>query len=138
MVGIDIEYLGDLRCMAVHGPSGSELLTDAPADNQGKGELFSPTDLAATSLGTCIATIMGIAARDRNIDIAGMKISVTKEMMNEPVRRIRKISLDFVFPRKLSDREFALLSRVVDHCPVTRSFSPEVEIERSFSFADEA
>ncbi|HUB26806.1 MAG TPA: OsmC family protein, partial [Tepidisphaeraceae bacterium] len=80
MVEIRIAYEGDLRCKAVHGPSNSELLTDAPTDNMGKGESFSPTDLVATALGTCMMTIMGIAAQRMEVDLRGSTATVTKEM----------------------------------------------------------
>jgi putative redox protein len=135
-VQIDVEYLGDLHCKAIHGPSGSELLTDAPVDNHGKGEYFSPTDLAVTAIATCIPTIMGINARQNNIDIVGLKVSATKEMMNEPYRRIKKITLNFVFPHVLNDKDFTIMKNVIKTCPVTRSFHPEIEIVANYSFAE--
>ncbi|MFH1052225.1 MAG: OsmC family protein [bacterium] len=135
-VQIDVEYLGDLHCKAIHGPSGNEIVTDAPLDNQGKGEYFSPTDLAATAIGVCIPTIMGIKARQNNIDIAGLKVTVNKEMMNEPYRRIKKLKLNFVFPKKLNDKDFQIMKNVIKTCPVTRSLHPDIEIETNYSFAD--
>ena len=84
MVTIDIEYQGDLRCEAVHQPSGTHLNTDAPKDNFGKGESFSPTDLVVTALGTCMMTLMGIAARTVNVDLKGTRITVQKEMVATP------------------------------------------------------
>ena len=87
MVKVAIEYSGELHCVATHGPSGRKLETDAPVDNQGKGESFSPTDLVATALGTCMATIMGIYAQRHGIDLRGMKMEVTKEMTQAPPRR---------------------------------------------------
>lgn len=136
-VKIDIEYLGDLHCRAVHGPSGNEILTDAPVDNQGKGEYFSPTDLAATAMGVCIPTIMGIKANQNNIDIVGLKVSVTKEMMNEPYRRIKKLTLDFIFPKRLDDKDFQIMKNVIKTCPVTRSLHPDIEIVTNYNFANE-
>lgn len=133
-VKIDIEYLGDLHCSVTHGPSGYSFMTDAPVDNEGKGEFISPTDLAGASIGSCVATIMGIKARNNDIDIKGMKISVIKEMLNEPFRRIGKLIIDITFPHELNDKEFNILSNVVKTCPVTRSLSPDVELEYDFHF----
>ena len=136
-VRIDVEYLGDLHCTVTHGPSGQTFMTDAPVDNQGKGEYISPTDLAAAAIGSCVSTIMGIKAQANNIDIKGMKISVIKEMLNEPFRRIGKLIIEIVYPHILEDKDFKLLSNVVKTCPVTRSLSPEVELEYTFRYAGE-
>jgi len=135
-VRIDVDYLGDLHCQITHTPSGQTFLTDAPVDNNGKGEYISPTDLAAASIASCVATIMGIKAQNANIDIKGLKISVIKDMINQPVRRISKLTLDIVFPNQLSEENFNLLSAVVKACPVTRSLAPEIELEYSFSYAE--
>lgn len=135
MVKIDIEYLGDLQCKVVHGPSGSQLITDTPAENEGKGTHFSPTDLLATAVGTCVATVMGIVADRHGIDVKGLKVSVNKEIHVEPPRRVGKLTLNVVFPRELSGEEFRLLSAVVDTCPVTKSLHPDVILEKNFSFA---
>src|SRR5438094_10229484 len=88
MVKIDITYIGGLHCDATHGPSQSKISTDAPSDNKGKGEAFSPTDLVATALATCISTTMGIKAEDLGVDLRGMTVSVEKEMSNDAPRRI--------------------------------------------------
>src|SRR6266516_1710591 len=88
MVNISIKYTGDLHCNATHGPSQSKLSTDAPTDNKGKGEEFSPTDLVATALGTCMTTTMGIKAQELGIDLRGMTVSVQKEMSKDAPRRI--------------------------------------------------
>src|SRR5437899_13012479 len=101
MVKITFEYLGDLHCVATHGPSGRTLDTDAPKDNEGRGESFSPTDLVATALGTCMATIMGIYARRKSIDLRGMKIEVTKEMTQALPRRIARLSVKIWLPPSL-------------------------------------
>jgi len=98
MVNIQVEYQGDLHCKATHGPSGAELSTDAPKDNQGRGESFSPTDLVATALGACMLTIMGIAARTLNIEFAGATAAVEKEMTAAPPRTIRSASETFFPP----------------------------------------
>ena len=135
IVAIDIDYLGDLHCEITHRPSGQKFLTDAPLDNQGKAEYISPTDLLGTAVASCIATIMGIVARNNNIDIKGMKMTVYKEMTNVPHRRIAKLALDIVFPNILNDKEFKLLSNVPGTCPVTRSISKDVEIVIKYSFA---
>ncbi|HPI20036.1 MAG TPA: OsmC family protein [Candidatus Kapabacteria bacterium] len=132
MVEIFVEYLGDLHCKVKHGPSGQEFLTDAPLDNEGKAEFISPTDLLATASASCITTIMGIVARNNNIDIVGLKVKATKEMVNHPYRRISKLTIDFVFPKELNEKEFQLMSNVVKTCPVTRSLSPDVELEVHF------
>lgn len=135
MVQINVEYLGDLHCVVEHGPSGQKFMTDAPIDNQGKGEFFSPTDLVATAIGSCIATIMGILARNNNIDIVGMKIQVQKEMMNQPYRRIKKLFLNIEFPHRLNDHDFTIMKNVIKTCPVTRSLHPEIELEVNYDFA---
>src|SRR4051812_42791631 len=97
MVLISIDYTGQLHCSATHGPSHSQLVTDAPLDNQGKGEAFSPTDLIATALGTCIATTMGIVAQREGVDLRGMTVNVTKEMANNP-RRIGRLTTEVHIP----------------------------------------
>src|SRR6476661_6155928 len=96
MVEIKSVYEGQLHCNATHGPSGAVLATDAPKDNMGKGEAFSPTDLVATALGTCMLTTMGIVAQRNNIDITGARVRVTKEMVSQPTRRIGKIGVEIV------------------------------------------
>src|SRR5205085_7522710 len=88
MVSVSIEYTGDLHCDAVHGPSHAKIATDAPTDNKGKGESFSPTDLVATALGTCMSTIMGMKAEDLGLDLKGMTVEVKKEMSADSPRRI--------------------------------------------------
>jgi uncharacterized OsmC-like protein len=127
MVTISIRYEGSLRCEAVHGPSGQTLFTDAPVDNHGKGESFSPTDLVATALGSCMATIMGIVADRHKLDLAGMKIEVTKEMSADAPRRIARLAtmIDVPLPADHPDRE--LLERAALTCPVHQSLHPEIE-----------
>src|SRR4029453_2572512 len=97
MVQISIDYSGKLHCSATHGPSGTVLATDAPLDNQGKGESFSPTDLVATALGTCIATTMAIGAELPQMELKGMTGEVTKEMADEP-RRIGRLTTEVHIP----------------------------------------
>ncbi|MBX3044681.1 MAG: OsmC family protein [Ignavibacteriae bacterium] len=132
MVQIDIEYTGDLHCKVTHTPSGQTFITDAPTDNQGKGEFISPTDLTVASIGSCIATIMAIRAKNSGFDIGNLKISAYKHMVNEPYRRISKIELDFFLARKFDEKEMAILKNVVKTCPVSRSLSSEVEIVHKF------
>ncbi len=128
MVNIIIDYLGDLHCKVIHEPSGNYFFTDAPLDNNGKAEYISPTDLAAASIGSCIATIMGIKANANNIDISGLKIIVSKEMINEPFRRINQLTLNIYFQKEYSDKEKLILENVVKTCPVSRSLLPEINI----------
>jgi putative redox protein len=136
MPQIDIVYEGDLHTTAVHAPSGAEIATDAPKDNQGRGESFSPTDLVAASLGTCMMTIMGIAARKRGIDINGAKVSVSKHMVSEPVRRIGKLEVSFEMPAGLTPKEREILEKAAVACPVGRSLHPEIEAPVKFHYAD--
>src|SRR5580700_10773930 len=104
MTAIRIEYQGDLHCKAVHDESGNKLTTDAPVDNHGRGESFSPTDLVATALGSCMATLMGIVAERHKLDIAGTTVHVTKEMLQEPVRRIGKLQVTISVPPEKAEK----------------------------------
>ena len=133
MVKVSISYDGNLRCTAVHEQSKSILHTDAPLDNQGKGENFSPTDLVGTALGTCIVTIMGIYARDHKIDLTGMKMEVEKTMQENP-RRISKIQLKIFLPASLDARHRKSLENIVKLCPVHKSLHPDVEILVYFEY----
>lgn len=128
-----IEYLGDLRTSSVHIQSGTTILSDAPIDNHGKGEAFSPTDLVANALGSCIMTIMAIKAKDLEVNIEGSTIDVTKIMQTEP-RRIGKIVLDINMNAKVSEKERLILERVAMNCPVYHSLNPEINKEISFSW----
>ena len=105
MVQINIVYQGELRCLATHVPSGTEILMDAPKDNHGKGESFSPTDLVGTALGACMLTIMGIAAQNMKVDLKGTKVSVIKEMTAIPVRRIAKLAVRIEIPVSLEEEQ---------------------------------
>ncbi len=132
MVNIQLEYQGDLHCRATHGPSGTELNTDAPKDNQGRGESFSPTDLVATALGSCMLTIMGIAARTQNIDITGATASVDKEMTAAMPRRIQRLTVKIHVPRVLSEADREKLERAARACPVHKSLHPDIETPINF------
>lgn len=136
MENIDIFYEGNLRTRAVHLRSRSELLTDAPVDNEGKGEAFSPTDLLATSLGTCVLTIMAIAAQKRGFCIEGAVVNVRKQMAAQP-RRISEIVLDFTFPAKnYSSEEKAILENAAKSCPVSKSLHPDLIQNFHFHFEE--
>ena len=123
MVKIDILYEGGLRCAATHGPSGQTVFTDAPVDNQGKGESFSPTDLVATALGACMATIMGIAAERHQLDLRGMQIEVTKVMSADLPRLIAKLITTIKVPLPPEHAQRALLENAALTCPVHKSLS---------------
>lgn len=128
-------YEGDLRTVATHLQSGTVIRTDAPVDNQGKGESFSPTDLVATALGSCMFTIMGQKARDLNIDIRGTRIDIQKIMKPDP-RRIGGINLTFHFPKDLilTEKQQIILERAANTCPVIYSINPEIEIKIEFGW----
>lgn len=127
-----IIYQGDLRTRATHLASGQTIITDAPVDNQGKGEAFSPTDLVATALGACMLTIMGIRARDHGIDIAGTRCDVTKIMASNP-RRIGKVVLTITMPElDYTPTQQQLLEDAARGCPVCRSIHPDTEVELQF------
>jgi len=128
VVDIAISYDGNLRCSATHGPSGATLLTDAPKDNMGSGAAFSPTDLVATALGTCVLTTMAIAARQRGIELAGATMRVTKEMVSKPVRRIARLTVELHIPLELPEEQRAALEWVARSCPVHKSMHPDVEM----------
>lgn len=126
MVKISATYEGELCCTAVHGPSASELQTDAPKDNEGLGRYFSPTDLVATALATCILTTLGIVARRRDIDLKGARADVEKHMNAEP-RRIGRLPVTLVIEGAFSDDEKAILERAARTCPVHRSLHPDID-----------
>ncbi len=135
MVAIQLEYQGDLHCKAVHGPSETELTTDAPKDNQGRGESFSPSDLVATALGSCMLTVMGIMARTLNLDVAGATAKVEKEMTTTAPRRIQKLTVKIRVPKPLSAENRLKLERAVHTCPVHKSLNPEIEVPVEFEWA---
>ncbi len=123
MTTIKTVYLGQLRTENEHLQSGNKVITDAPTDNQGKGEYFSPTDMLATALGSCILTIMGIKARDNGINIEGTTVDVTKIMASDP-RRVAEVIVDFTFPKKkYSNEEKQFVESVAGTSPVPLSFT---------------
>lgn len=135
MVEAVIRYEGALRCRAVHGPSQSAIETDAPVDNMGKGERFSPTDLVGTALAGCVLTTMGIVAQRKGIELAGAVATVRKIMTSEPPRRIARLELEVVLPLDPDHPERALLEAAARGCPVRRSLHPEVVVEESYRWA---
>lgn len=122
-----IQYEGNLRCNAQHLQSGTTIETDAPTDNRGKGERFSPTDLICTALATCMATTMALKAVDMNIELKGLTVQVQKYMESNP-RRISKIDVKVTFPHslELEEKDKTLLQRIGDNCPVVKSLHPEL------------
>ena len=131
MVKIEATYDGELRCTATHGPSGTKLITDAPVDNMGKGESFSPTDLLATSMLTCIMTIVGIRAQSKDIDISGMNGTVEKSMEANP-RRVGKLEINISLPNHLSIEDRSWLITEGCNCPVCHSVSENMEVDITF------
>lgn len=132
MVTIQAKYEGDLHCQAVHGPSHAELTTDAPVDNQGRGESFSPTDLVATALGTCMLTIMGIQARTLKLDIGEATATVEKEMSTTAPRRIQSLRVKIRVPHALGADDRLKLERAAHTCPVRQSVNPDISVPVEF------
>ena len=121
-----VNYLGDLRTSAIHIASAKNIITDAPIDNQGKGEAFSPTDTVATALASCLLTIMGIKARDLNIDIKNTTAEVAKIMMSKP-RRISEIQITVNFTKSYDQRIKKILEKAALACPVSNSLHPDLK-----------
>ncbi|MEC4005335.1 OsmC family protein [Flavobacterium sp. SUN052] len=128
-----VTYLGDLRTSSIHLQSGTEIITDAPLDNNGKGEAFSPTDMVANSLATCMLTVMGIKARDLEVDFSGSTAEVTKVMAAEP-RRISEIHITFNMNLIADDKTKTILERTGMTCPVHFSLHPEIKREIIFNW----
>ena len=130
----EIIYKGELRTNAVHVKSGQQIITDAPIDNNGKGEAFSPTDLLATSLGCCMLTVMGIVAKRHNINMDGTKVEVLKVMAENP-RRVAEVHVDMQFPKSnYTQQEKDLLERTALTCPVAKSLHPDIKQKTRFLF----
>ena len=130
---IEIIYEGELRTRATHLASGSEIITDAPLDNQGKGEKFSPTDLVATAIGSCMLTIMGITANVQSIDISGAKVKVEKIMGTDP-RKIAGINIEVIFNTMISGKHKTILERAANHCPVAKTLEGNIEENIKFIY----
>ena len=131
-VSITVDYTGGLRCRATHGPSKNELITDAPVDNHGKGESFSPTDLVATALATCMATVINIKAQQKGYDIPGMKVSVEKHMSEDSPRRIVRLPITIEIPLPSGHPDRALLEATALGCPVLHSIHPDIDTPVTF------
>jgi uncharacterized OsmC-like protein len=129
-----ITYTGELRTVSTHLRSGREIITDAPIDNQGKGEAFSPTDLLATSLGNCMLTIVGIAARNHGFSINGTTAEITKVMAENP-RRVSEILVSLQFPaNNYTEKEKTIIEKAAKTCPVAYSLHPDIKQEITFSY----
>jgi uncharacterized OsmC-like protein len=129
MHSIEVKYLGELRCEGLHLSSNSTILSDAPTDNRGKGEAFSPTDLTCTSLAMCMMTLMGIAADEKSILLQGVSARVTKTMGTEP-RRIVGIQIEMHGNwEQLTDREFSIIKNAANTCPVAKSIHPDIQVD---------
>lgn len=128
-----ITYLGDLRTTSVHLQSGTEILSDAPTDNHGKGEAFSPTDLVANALGSCMISIMAIKSKDLNVDLVGSTIEITKVMQAEP-RKIAKIIVVLNMPITVDEKTRVILERVAMNCPVLLSLNADIEKNITFNW----
>ena len=129
MTRMSCSYTGDLHCSAEHGPSGVSLTTDAPPDHEGRGESFSPTDLLATALGTCILTVMGITAKRRNWSVTGAEASVEKIMTQTGARKIETLRVWITLPQGLSQNQIQLFRRVANDCPVKRNLESSITID---------
>jgi putative redox protein len=137
MATIESVYLGELRTEATHVRSANKLITDAPLDNNGRGEAFSPSDLLATALGSCMLTIMGMAAHEQGVDMDGTTCSITKIMASEP-RRVSEAQITFNFPKAIySDKAKAVLQRAALTCPVAKSLHPDLLQNVTFNFDGE-
>src|SRR6266498_5117596 len=132
MVKVDIKYTGDLHCDATHGPSHAILATDAPTDNKGKGEAFSPTDLVATALGTCMSTIMGMKADELGLNLRGMTVSVQKEMSKDAPRRIVGLPSEVHIPLPPDSPHREMLEQTALNCPVHKSLPSEIDRPTKF------
>jgi len=136
MVEIEVKYSGDLHALSRHGPSGAELETDAPKDNEGRGASFSPTDLVATALATCVLTTMGIVARRHGWRIEGAKARVEKHMISTPRRRIGRLPLRIEMPPGLPKDARDVLEHTARTCPVHESLPPDLDRPMTFVYPD--
>jgi putative redox protein len=133
MVKMTVQGDGELGTTATHGPSGVTLRTDAPVDNMGRGASFSPTDLLATALASCVLTTMAIVAKREGIPFADAACDVGKAMTATPPRRVARLTLDVRLPRGLSDAQRERLQRIAHTCPVALSLHPDVELDVRFA-----
>ena len=136
MVEINVKYTGGLHCKAVHKSSGTAIETDAPVDNHGKGESFSPTDLLAAALGVCYLTTMGIAAEERGIKLKGASCRIEKHMSTDRPRRVSKLVAEIVFPEGIPLDKRGILEAVAIHCPVAKSIHSDIDVDLRLHFPD--
>ena len=134
-IKIFCDYLGDLRVRAVHSSSGAEIITDAPVDNQGQGRSFSPTDLAAASMATCMITILGIQAKSIPLDLNGLKVEIEKHMTKTPPRRIAQLDIKMMMPAGIPEELRPRLIRAAEACPVKQSFRDDTVINLEWIWA---
>jgi putative redox protein len=134
MVEQTFRYLGDLRVEAQHGPSQTTLITDAPVDNQGRGESFSPTDLVGSALGACMLTLMGIVARRHQLDLSGATARVNKEMSATAPRRIARLTVEIHVPREFAAEDKTRLEQAALTCPVHHSLHPDIDSPVTFRY----
>ncbi len=130
------QYLGDLRTRMTHLKSGEIVTTDAPPDNHGRGEFFSPTDIVATALSSCMLTVLGIAARAHGFSMEGVSARVTKTMSAEAPRRISAVRVELFFPGEYSHKEMTVIERVARTCPVALSLHPDLQQDLVFRFGE--
>lgn len=136
MVPITVTYQGQLRCSALHDNSSVSFITDAPTDNHGKGESFSPTDLVATALGTCMITTIGIKLYSEQINLDGTRLAVEKHMSTDPPRRIAKIVVRLTFPEGVPPQYRAKIKEMGDTCPVAKSIHPDIALDVRYDYPD--
>lgn len=134
MITITSTYDGGLRCTSVHGPSSQTLITDAPVDNHGKGESFSPSDLVATAVANCMMTVMGIAAQRHSVDIQGTTVVIGKEMSSDAPRRIVALRSVMTIPLAADHPQRALLEAAAKACPVKQSLAAEIDTTVEFQW----
>lgn len=136
MTTAKVTYQGDLRTQSIHLQSNNQIITDAPTDNHGKGEAFSPTDLLASSLGSCMLTIMGIKADSMDLDISGTTAEVTKVMAAEP-RRVSEVHIEIQFQQAFDARTQKVLEQAALNCPVAKSVHPDIQQVVTFHYAEQ-
>jgi len=136
MVEIKLSYEGDLHCSVTHTPSGNTLVTDAPVDNNGRGQAFSPTDLVATALGSCVATVIGIVAKRKEIAVEGMSVTIRKFMSEGQPRRISRLELDLTVPLVGSHPDRKLLESAARSCPVNQSIHPDIDVVMNWTWQE--
>jgi putative redox protein len=129
-------YQGEKHCELTHGPSGAKISTDAPKDNNGKGELFSPTDLVGAALGSCVVTVMAIVAEREGISLVGTKVDVEKEMVTEPQRRIGVLRVKVTMAKGIPQHSRQKLENTAHHCPVHKSLHPDIHAPIEFIYPD--